>query len=57
MTIKDIQMPTLKCVKKAEEVFKNGGIYICPMCSGECQFCEDDYQCSECEKIEEELTL
>ena len=57
MTIKDIQMPTLKCVKKAEEVFKNGGIYICPMCSGECQFCEDDYQCSECVKIEEELTL
>ena len=25
------------------------------MCSGECQFCEDDYQCSECEIMESDM--
>ena len=41
-------------IKKAEEIWEKGGIYICPMCDGECQHCDDDYQCSECEKEERE---
>ena len=42
-------------IEKAEKIFQEGGIYICPMCDGECQFCDDDYQCSECEKEEEKI--
>jgi rubrerythrin len=42
-------------IKKAEKIFQEGGIYICPMCDGECQFCDDDYQCSECELNEGEF--
>mgnify|MGYP003113830658 CR=1 FL=1 len=32
-----------KC-NKAEKTFENGGIYICPVCDGESQMCDDDYQ-------------
>ena len=42
-------------IEKAEKIFQEGCIYICPMCDGECQFCDDDYQCSECEKEEEKI--
>ena len=42
-------------VRKAEKRFDDGGIYICPMCDGECQHCDDDYQCSECEKEERDI--
>ena len=40
-------------IKKAEKVFQEGGVYVCPICDGKCQLCDDDYQCSECEKEEE----
>lgn len=39
-------------VRQAEQKFKDGGIYVCPVCDGECQHCDDDYQCSECELME-----
>ena len=42
-------------IEKAEKKFQDGGIYICPMCDGKCQFCDDDYQCSECELDEEKI--
>ena len=33
--------------------FIENDTYSCPMCNGkECQFCDDEYQCSECEFIE-----
>ena len=48
-------MSSVEKIKKAEEIWEKGGIYVCPMCDGECQFCDDDYQCSECEKEEREL--
>ena len=40
-----------KC-NKAEKTFENGGIYICPVCDGESQMCDDDYQSLECEYLE-----
>jgi predicted metal-binding protein len=42
-------------VLQAEKVFKDGGIYICSVCDGECQHCDDDYQCSECEIMESDM--
>ena len=38
---------------EADKVFQEGGVYVCPICDGKCQLCDDDYQCSECEKEEE----
>ena len=39
-------------VRKAERIWVEGGIYVCTVCDGKCQHCDDDYQCSECEKTE-----
>jgi Zn finger protein HypA/HybF involved in hydrogenase expression len=55
MNLKQLTKHYLTKIKKAEKIFQEGGIYICPMCDGECQFCDDDYQCSECEKEEERV--
>ena len=55
MNLKQLKKHNLTKIKKAEKIFQEGGIYICPMCDGKCQFCDDDYQCSECEKEEEEF--
>ena len=52
MNLKQLTKHYLIKIKRAEKIFQEGGIYICPMCDGECQFCDDDYQCSECEKEE-----
>ena len=30
-------------------------IYVCPVCDGEGQMCDDDYQSLECELIEREI--
>ena len=56
MNLKQLTKHYLTKIKRAEKIFQKGGIYICPMCDGECQFCDDDYQCSECEKEERRLT-
>ena len=29
-------------------------MYTCPVCEGDCQMCDDEYQCQECELIEKE---
>ncbi len=42
-------------VKKAEQRFKNGDIYICPVCDGESNMCDDDYQSLECEYLERKM--
>ena len=42
-------------VRLAEQKFKDGGVYICPVCDGESQLCNDDYQSQECELIESEM--
>lgn len=42
-------------VSKAERIWVEGGIYVCPTCDGECQHCDDDYQCSECEIMESDM--
>ena len=28
--------------------------YICPVCDSKCPMCDDEYQCFECEKLENE---
>tara|TARA_X000001382_G_scaffold109379_1_gene85548 strand:+ start:631 stop:867 length:237 start_codon:yes stop_codon:yes gene_type:complete len=45
---KELENFKVKC-NKAEEKFSNDGVYICPVCDGESQTCEDDYQSLECE--------
>ena len=42
-------------VRKADKVFDDGGIYICPVCDGESRMCDDDYQSLECELIERNI--
>ena len=42
-------------VRLAEQKFKDGGVYICPVCDGKSRICDDDYQSSECELIESEM--
>ncbi len=37
-----------KC-NKVERIFSRGGIYVCPVCDGKSQMCDDDYQSLECE--------
>ena len=42
-------------VKKAEQVFNNGGVYTCPVCDGKSRMCDDDYQSLECEYLERDM--
>ena len=42
-------------VKKAEQKFNDGGIYICPVCDGKSRMCDDDYQSLECEYLERDM--
>ena len=42
-------------VRLAEQKFKDGGVYICPVCDGKSQLCNDDYQSQECELIQSEM--
>ena len=28
--------------------------YICPVCNSKCPMCDDEYQCFECEKLEDD---
>jgi|TARA_Y100000592_G_scaffold60069_1_gene93984 hypothetical protein len=42
-------------VRKAEKMFDDGGIYICPICDGKSQMCDDDYQSLECETLERDI--
>ena len=36
-------------------MFDDGGIYICPICDGKSQMCDDDYQSLECETLERDI--
>jgi hypothetical protein len=42
-------------VRQAEQKFKDGGVYVCPVCDGESRMCDDDYQSLECELIERNI--
>lgn len=42
-------------VKKAEQKFNDGDIYICPVCDGKSRMCDDDYQSLECEYLERDM--
>ena len=41
-------------VTQAYDRWANGEAYVCPVCDGMSQICDDDYQSSECELIEKE---
>ena len=42
-------------VKRAEQRFNDGDIYICPVCDGKSNMCDDDYQSLECEYLERDI--
>ena len=42
-------------VKKAEQKFSGGDVYICPVCDGKSRMCDDDYQSLECEYLERDM--
>ena len=35
--------------------FKDGDVYICPVCDGKNAMCDDDYQSQECELMESDM--
>jgi hypothetical protein len=42
-------------VRQAEQKFKDGDVYICPVCDGKNAMCDDDYQSQECELMESDM--
>ena len=54
-TYKKLYKEFFNKVRKAEKEFDDGGIYICPVCDGKSQMCDDDYQSLECESIERDI--